>query len=164
MTTKDKKPDLKAVPGGKAKDKAKGGGKKGGEDAAQLKAKELAKRAADGDKDALGALEKIVVSFERWKKALGDQKEVARKAKEMEGAADATFENAIEHPLPTHVDHLAILAKLSEVESAYQEQKDATAEATEMRSSAADKVKAAAGKLERATQDGAQMTIPGTGE
>lgn len=151
------KPNLRSVDGGKGK-----GGDK--EDAAQLKAKELANRAANGDKEALKALEKIVVCFERWKKAIGDQKDVNRKAKELEGAADATFENAIEQALPASPDHNAIFEKLRVVESTYQEQKDATAEANEMRTNASDKVKAASGKLERATQDGAQMTIPGTGD
>lgn len=126
-----------------------------------LKAKELAQRSADGDEGALGALEKIVVTFERWKKALGDQREVNRKAKEVEGAARATFENAIEAGMPSHPDANDVHDKLRSVEHAYQEQKEATAKAVEMRNEASDKVKKAAAKLERATQDGAQMTIPG---
>ena len=53
-------------------------------------------------------------------------------------------------------------AVLREVESAWQEKKEAGAGANLIRSEASDKVKEAAGKLERAAQDGAQMTIPGT--
>ncbi len=149
--SKAEKPNLKAVPGGKGK-----------VDAATLKAKELAKLAAAGDTNALGALEKIVVTFERWKKALADQKEINRKAKELEAGAEAGFENAVEAGLPTSATPGQILEKLRSVESAYSEQKDAGHEATEMRTGASEKVKAAASKLERATQDGAQMTIPGT--
>ena len=133
-------------------------------DVIPLKAKELAQRAAGGDKDALKALEKIVVSFERWKKSLGDQREANRKAKELEGAAQATFENAVEAGLPSHPDANDVHDKLRGVEAAWQDQKEAGAEASELRSDAADKVKKAAGKLERATQDGAQMTIPGVDE
>jgi hypothetical protein len=130
-------------------------------DNAKLKADELADRARNGDVEALKALEKIVVCFERWKKALGDQREANRKAKEIEGAAEATFQNAIEAGLPTNADPNAIFEKLRSVESTYQEQQDAHAKAVELRTEAAEKVKKAAAKLERATQDGAQMTIPG---
>ncbi len=139
-------------------------GKKLDGEPAQLKARELAKRAAEGDPDALKALEKIVVCFERWKKTLADQKEANRKAGEIEGAADATFENAVEQGMPDPPSDKAILAKLQAVETAWQEQKDAATEAGTLRNEAKDKVKAAAGKLERAAQDGAQMTLPGTEE
>lgn len=127
-----------------------------------LKARELAKRAAEGDADALKALEKIVVTFERWKAALGKQRDVNREAKELEGGAQASFENAIEAGLPSNPDANDVHGKLREVEQSWQSQKEAIAKASEMKSEAAEKVKKAAGKLERAAQDGAQLTIPGT--
>jgi len=130
-------------------------------DNAKLKASELADRARNGDADAMKALEKIVVCYERWRKTLGDQREVNRKAKEIEGSAEATFQNAIEAGLPSNPDANDVFEKLRTVESAYQEQQDAHAQASELRSEAAEKVKKAAAKLERATQDGAQLTIPG---
>ena len=132
------------------------------DNAAQLKGRQLAKRAAEGDPDAAKALEKIVVSFEQWKKLLGDKKEIDRKAKELEGGAAASFENAIEKGLPSHPDANDVHDKLRECEVSWQAQKEAIAEASEMRSAIAEKVKKAAGKLERASQDGAQLTIPGT--
>ncbi len=136
--------------------------KKSDNDNAQLKGKELAKRAADGDPDAAKALEKIVVSFERWKKLLGDKKDIDRQAKELEGGASASFENAVEKGLPSNPDANDVHDKLREVEQSWQAQKEAIAKASEMRSAIAEKVKKAAGQLERASQDGAQLTIPGT--
>lgn len=130
--------------------------------AAQLKGKELARRAAEGDPDAAKALEKIVVSFERWKKLLGDKKDIDRKAKELEGGAAASFENAIEAGLPSNADANDVHAKLRGVEKSWQAQKEAIQQASLMRSEIAEKVKKAAGKLERASQDGAQLTIPVT--
>jgi len=129
-------------------------------DAAQLKASELRRLADGGDVGALDALETIVVTFERWKKAGSEQKEVSRMARELEAGAEAGFENAVEAGLPTNATPEQVLEKLRTVESTYQEQKEAGARAQEMRSIASDAVKAAAGKLERATQEGAQMTLP----
>ena len=154
--------DDKGAKGGKGGDnlvKLKPGSKSQKDDA-PLKAKELAEKAKNGDPDALKALEKIVTCFERWRKALVDQKEANRKAKELEGAAQATLENAIEAGLPANADGNAVFEKLRAVESAWQEQKDAGLAANELRDVASKKVKEAAGKLERATQDGAQVTLP----
>ena len=137
-------------------------GENKGKPDAQLKAKELAKRAAAGDPDALKALEKIVVCFERWKKALADQREVNRTAKELEGGRAAAFENAVEEGVPTNPNMDQVWGKLRLVEEAWQEHKEAIAKAAEMRTAAAEKVKKRGGELERAAQDGAQMTIPGT--
>lgn len=171
------KPDFgkrgKGGKGGKGGAKRKGGAKKGGskkkddkpkESQADLKAKELTERAKSGDPEALSALSKIVVSFERWKKALADQRQANSDAKELEGGADAAFENAVEQGLPVNADANAVFKKLQAVEMAWQEKKEAYEEAAQIKSAAADKVKRAAGILERATQDGAQLTIPGTGE
>lgn len=133
-----------------------------GDNVVPLKGKELARRAAEGETDAQKAMEKIVVSFERWKAALGQQRDVNRKAKELEGGAAASFENAVEAGLPANADANAVFEKLRTVEAAWEEQKEAIAKSIEMRGEAAEKVKKAAGKLERAAQDGAQMTIPGT--
>ena len=126
-----------------------------------LKARELAKRASEGDTDALKALEKIVVSFERWKAALGKQRDLNREAKELEGGAAANFENAVEAGLPSNANANDVHDKLRGIETSWQAQKEAIAQAAEMKSGAAEKVKKAAGKLERASQDGAQLTIPG---
>ena len=154
-----KKKGNKVKPKGGAKDEA-------GPGPEALKAKVLAQRAADGDEDAQKALVKIVTCFEKWKQALAKQREVNRKAKEIEGGAEAAFENAIEEGRSATLDQGAqkdeAWDKLLRVEGLWMERKDAIAEADELRKAAAEEVKKRGGELERAAQDGAQLSIPGT--
>lgn len=121
----------------------------------------LVERANNGDAAALSALGEIVNGFLRWKKAIDSQKEVRREASAIEAAASAVFENAVEGGLPTKEDIIAIKEKLYSVEAAWQEQKEAIARASGMREAAGDAVKLAAEKLEKASVDAAQLTLPG---
>jgi hypothetical protein len=126
---------------------------------ARLNAEQLAKAAKDGDPQAFKALQKVVVCFEKWRKALDKAKDAKAKADELEGGAEAAFENAIEEPLPATADGNQVFGKLQNVEKHWQEVKDARAEATELRAEAKEKVKKAAKALEKATEDGAQLTL-----
>lgn len=157
--TPDGKKTAKAAKAAKAKKALKS---KPAADAGPMQGKELVKRAIEGDEGARKALIKFHTCFERWKKALGDQREENRKAKELEGAAQAALENAMEAGLPANADSNAVFEKLRLAEQHWQEWQDAKAEAAQMRSDAADVVKKRAGELERAASDSAQLTIPGT--
>lgn len=152
-TKETKKPKLKAVGG-------RGPGRpRKVEEAARLKASELEKRAADGDKQALKALANVVKGFENWRKALADQRELKRAASEKEGEANASFENVIEEPLPASAGPNEIYQKLSNVEHSWQARKEAYDEAALMRERASEKVKKWADKLEDSVKNAAQLTL-----
>jgi hypothetical protein len=133
----------------------------GGGGAIDLRAKELAARAAGGDLDAVKAMERIVVSFERWKKALATAREERDATSRIVGAQEAAFGNAIEAPLESGSTAEAE-DKLRRVEVAWQDLTEAKAERDERNATASDDVKKWANTLERAMREGAQLTLPGT--
>lgn len=121
----------------------------------------LMERAENGDAGALSALVGIVDGFGRWKKAIDAQKEVRREAAAIEAAASAVFENAAEMCLPAKEDMAAIKENLYMMKAAWQDQKEAVAKSSVMREMAGEVVKTAAKKLEKASSDAAQLTLPG---
>lgn len=130
--------------------------------AVELKADELRVLAAGGDAVALDAMTKIVATFEKWKRALGVQRDERAACAALVGAAEAKLGNAVEEAQPVDAGEDWPLIKLRAVESAWQDLTEAKAEATERNSVAMDRVRKLGSALERAVQDGAQLTIPGT--
>ena len=133
------------------------------EKSVELHAKELAERAAGGDLDALKAMEKIVVSFERWKKALFNQASEGEACRKLVGTAESVFANKVEEAMPE--DATAAdwpMVKLRGIEVSRQDLCEAKSERDERMTTARDVVKKWGSALERAMRDGAQLTIPGT--
>ena len=89
------------------------------------------------------------------------ERETRRHAKELEASAAATFENAVEAGLPTNATADDVSRKLASVEQAWQARVEAEAQAGELKKEASELVKQAAAGLDRAMQEGAQLTLPG---
>ena len=154
------KPNKKAATARKTK-KAEEASKARAKSAPKMNARELAERAANGDTSALSALEKVVSGFERWRKVLADQRDENKACAELVGGREAALAHVIEEAKP--VDSTASdwpIQKLRGVEVAWQDLQEAKAEATERRNAANDKVRKAGKALDRAMQDGAQLTLP----
>ncbi len=126
-----------------------------------IQAKELQKRAENGDRQALEALGKIASCFERWRMRVATERKTRRHAKKLEASAAATFENAVEAGLPTNATADDVSRKLASVEQAWQARVEAEAQAGELNKEASKLVKQAAAALDRAMQEGAQLTLPG---
>jgi len=130
--------------------------------AVPLKAEELQALAAGGDASALEAMTKIIATFEKWKRALGEQRQERQACAALVGAAEAKLANVVEESPPMDATLEWPTLKLRAVEATWQDLTEAKAEAHERNSTAMDRVRKLGSALERAVQDGAQLTIPGT--
>lgn len=122
---------------------------------------DLMKLVENGDKQGLEKLKEIVTAFNGEKSSSVALKRVVREQDERVKSERKTLESRIEDPLPAGKPSTLALEKLKRIEMAYQDVKEAEAQAVEEKRDAKKTHREWAKRLDTALKNSAQLALPG---
>lgn len=127
----------------------------------RLTSDKLEQQAEAGDGTALEAVKRITKAHSTYKTALAHKATVSTECKNRLDSENAAFKEAIEAPLKANANRNAVLAKLTTVESRWQELSEVKSRNIEERKGSKEDVKAALEALDLAIKESAQLALPG---
>ncbi len=127
----------------------------------RLTSDRLEQQSAAGDGTALEAVKRITKAHSTYKTALANKATVSKECKERLEAENAAFKESIEAPLKHNANRNAVMAKLTNVESRWQELSEVKARNIEERKGSSEDVKVALEALDTAIKESAQLALPG---